>query len=77
MINTYFDRVDAASGYKPTRSSPIEDDPRYYGGSLYATMLDRNVAQAKNYLANFIDYQARIAKLEIQGKFKRVEGSEG
>jgi hypothetical protein len=55
MIDTYFDRVDAAQGFKPKRSRPVHDDPRYFNGHLYATMLDRNVAEAKANLEHFID----------------------
>lgn len=55
MIDTYFDRVDAATGYKPTPSRPINEDPRHYNGSLYATVIDRNVAEARDRLTGVID----------------------
>lgn len=65
MIDTYFDRCDAASGYKPTRSAPMSDDPRYYNGSLYVTMIHRNVAEAKANLAQELDADIKRHKLEI------------
>ena len=46
MIDTYFDMVDARSGYKPKRSAPAYEDPLYYNGGIYATMLDRQCAVA-------------------------------
>jgi hypothetical protein len=52
MIDTYMDRADAATGYKPTKqAAPDYDDPRYFRGSLYATVIDRMVAEAKYNLA--------------------------
>jgi hypothetical protein len=49
MIDSYFDRCDAATGYRPTPSTskPIHEDPRYWGGQLYATVADRTVAKAR------------------------------
>ncbi len=47
MIDTYFDRVDAAFGYKPTRSRPISEDRRHFRGALYETYIDRLVAEAR------------------------------
>jgi hypothetical protein len=47
VIDTYFDRVDAATGYEPTPSRPISEDPRHWGGQLYATVIDRQVAEAR------------------------------
>jgi hypothetical protein len=49
MIDTYMDRCDAASGYLSTTRF-IEEDPRYYNGQLYATVIDRNVAEARSKL---------------------------
>jgi hypothetical protein len=46
MIDTYFDQVDARSRYKPKRSAPAHEDPLYYNGGIYATMLDRQCAVA-------------------------------
>jgi len=55
MIDTYFDRVDAAQGFTPTRCAPVHDDPRYFMGQLYASMIDRNVAEARFNLRIFIN----------------------
>lgn len=50
MIDTYFDRCDAASGYRPTRAAPISEDHRYWCGRLFPTVIDRHVAEAKRRL---------------------------
>jgi hypothetical protein len=47
MIDTYFDRADAAAGITPTYRPAALDDPRIYAGQLYASVLDRMVAEAK------------------------------
>lgn len=48
MIDTYFDRADAATGYQPTPPKQLDrDDPRYWSGSLYASAIDCAVAMAK------------------------------
>ena len=59
MIDTYFDRADAALGYKRRESAPVWEDPRYYCGQLYNTVLDRNVAEAKDTVAEAIEWAAR------------------
>lgn len=46
MIDTYFDRCDAASDRNQTQP-PIHEDPRYWGGQLYATVIDRMAAKAR------------------------------
>ncbi len=56
MIDTYFDRVDAAQVFTPTRSAPVQDDPRYYGGQLYASTIARNAAEARDNLAAFVNF---------------------
>jgi len=68
MINTYFDRVDASQGFTPTRSAPVHEDPRYFMGQLYASMIDRNVAEAKLNLRIFIN--ARVFKHKVEMKFR-------
>lgn len=65
MIDTYFDRVDAAQGYKFTPSQPISEDPRYWGGQLYATVIDRQVAEARATLRWVITNAARWHKAEM------------
>lgn len=72
MIDTYFDRCDAANDYKSTASRPIWEDPRYYNGSLYSTLIDRNVAEAKANLASHIDQLAMRAKSVINIEFVRI-----
>lgn len=67
MIDTYFDRCDAASGYKPMRSAsaPVHEDPRYFAGQLYATTLDRNVAEARFNLGVVIAYASVHHRWEL------------
>lgn len=48
MIDTYFDRCDGAMGFIPTRHLIDMCDPRYYAGQLYATVLARMVAEARD-----------------------------
>ena len=66
MLDTYFDRVDAASGYEPTPSRPISEDPRYWGGKLYATVIDRQVAEARAILRWTIGMTANNHRHEIR-----------
>ena len=46
MIDTYMDRCDAATGYKPKRCAPIWDEPLYWNGQIYCTVIDKLTAQA-------------------------------
>jgi hypothetical protein len=43
MIDTYMDRADAVTGWM----QPIHEDPRYWGGKLYDTVIERNAAKAR------------------------------
>lgn len=67
MIDTYFDRADAALGYPRRQSTPVWDDPRCYNGQLYATMIDRNVAEAKDKLRYMLANACMDHKWEIAG----------
>ena len=69
MIDTYFDRTDATLGYKRRESAPVWEDLRYYNGQLYNTMLDRNVAEAKDRVAETIDLLADKHRREIRQHF--------
>jgi hypothetical protein len=65
MIDTYFDRADAATNWKRTRDHKLQeiyDDRRYFQGNLYSTMIDRNVAEAKFNLCAFINERVSIEK---------------
>lgn len=66
MIDTYFDRADAATGYRAQRTQPIHEDPRYWGGQLYATVADRTVAKARAMVRFTIAAAARDHQLEMQ-----------
>lgn len=51
MIDTYFDRADAATRF----FSPVHEDPRYWRGVVHKTVIDRNVAKAKEMLQAHIN----------------------
>lgn len=67
MIDTYADRADAATSYRPTPSTfpDISEDPRYFNYQLYNTMIARNVAEAKWRLNFHISQIVSAHKLEI------------
>ena len=51
MIDTYFDRADRTTGYRATSSQPVDrDDPCYWNGALYDSVINRMVAEAKQTL---------------------------
>lgn len=66
--DTYFDRADAATGYRPKPSTfpDIRDDPRYFNYQLYGTMIARNVAEAKWRLNFHMSPIVSAHKLEIR-----------
>lgn len=78
MIDTYMDRCDAASGYRPTRSAPISEDPRYWNGNLYNTVLDRMIAEAKRTLrreiAHIHHYHATMVRVGFNKAFAQIGG---
>lgn len=47
MVPTYMDRCDAASGYQPPQAAPVTDDPRYWNGALYHSVISRMAAEAR------------------------------
>lgn len=69
MIDSYFDRCDAATGtWRTDRDHAVQslyDDPRYFRGHFYSTMIDRNVAEARDKLGRHIERSARDHKYEI------------
>ena len=70
MIDTYMDRADAATGnWRTQRDNSVQqlyDDPRYYNGSLYATVIDRNVAEARDRLTGVIDRAVQQNRRELR-----------
>lgn len=69
MIDTYFDRADAACGIRAPSRHPhlIQDsDPRYFEGVLYASATDARVAKARVRLAWVIDRAATQHSLEMR-----------
>lgn len=60
MIDTYFDRADAAARFMATYQPIDRDDPRLYAGQLYASVLSRMVAEARDN----VFYAVAMATLE-------------
>lgn len=72
MIDSYFDRCDAASGYKPTARYLDQNDARYFGGQLYATVIDRMVAEAKFEMQGQLAFLVTHHKRQIRDGFARA-----
>lgn len=68
MLDTYMDRADAAIGYRPMPCTPVTDDARYFNGAFYATVIDRNAAEARANLAAFVHDLALRHKAQILKK---------
>lgn len=65
MIDTYFDRCDAAQGYRP-KAKPISlDDPRQYRGLYFDTTISRNTYAALDCLQQQLDRDVARHKLEL------------
>lgn len=78
MIDTYFDRADAASGYKPTPAKQLDrDDPRYWNGSMYASAIDCAVAMAKYRLRIDIAYIHHRHARAIREDFRQARARIG
>lgn len=63
MIDTYFDRTDWPS-WMNWKSQDF-DDSRIFAGSLYSTMIDRNVAEAKANVRSIINNRVSWHRVEI------------
>lgn len=66
MIDTYFDRCDAASGFRSTARFIDSNDPRYFAGQLYATVIDRNVAEARLRIADQVEVHHWLHSHELR-----------
>lgn len=66
MIATYMDRCDAASGYRPAPSRPVHEDPRFYNGGLYASVIDRMADEARAALRWAVGNDAVWHKRELR-----------
>lgn len=78
MIDTYMDRADAATGYTPPAAKPVDrDDPRYWNGALYATVIDRMVAEARQTLRTEIAHIHRYHAVMITVGFNRARAQIG
>lgn len=69
MIDTYFDRADASTGYKVVLSAPISSDTRYFRGQLYATNIDRSVAEARFNVHSIIAQRTTREKIAVSNGF--------
>jgi len=72
MIDTYFDRADAAAGYRPTASRFACEDDRKFNGNLYATVIDRMVAEAKFELQGQLAFSVAHHKRQIMNGFAQA-----
>jgi hypothetical protein len=73
MIDTYMDRADAATGYKPTsRVLPDYESPLYFRGNWYASVIDRMVAEAKYNLAIHISLSCIKHKTAMSMAYRKV-----
>ena len=71
MIDTYMDRADAAAGYRPTPPKPVDrDDPCYWNGALYDSVINRMVAEAKQTLRADLETECIIHRAMIRFGFK-------
>lgn len=72
MTATYMDRADAATGYRlpPPPPGRVHEDPRYWNGSLYATVTDRMAAEARAIVRWTAAEAAHIHKWEIRHGIK-------
>lgn len=66
MIDTYFDRADAAAGIAPTYRLHPDTDRRLYAGQLYATVLARMVAEARDNVRYTVAWAALEHKEEMR-----------
>jgi hypothetical protein len=72
MIDTYFDRADASLGYRRTPYRPVWNDPRFFMGQLYSTMIERNAAEARFNLKQAIDQACWIHRSAIYASFRNI-----
>lgn len=70
MIDTYFDRADAATGYRATPPQPVDrEDPCYWNGALYDSVINRMVAEAKFELQGQLVFVVAHHKRQIRDGF--------
>ena len=78
MIDTYMDRCDAASGYKPQQAAPITEDPRYWNGALYHSVISRMAAEARYNVRIGIAlnhrYHANMVRVGFNRAFAQIGG---
>jgi hypothetical protein len=72
MMDTYADRADAATSYRPTRTEPDYNSPLYFNGDWYMSMIHRNVAEAKYNLQMELHYLVAREKYQIQRAFQKA-----
>jgi hypothetical protein len=65
MLDSYFDKKDWPVWMTTKSVAASFDDPRYYNGALYNTVLDRNVAQAKDNVRRSISNAHAWHRIEI------------
>ena len=78
MIDTYFDRADnvyrinwlANPNQREEYRKEPSASPRYYKGEIYATLLDRNVAEAKENLRLSVLAASRMHRREVYANIR-------
>lgn len=78
MIDSYMNRADAATGYRPTPTKPVDrDDPCYWNGALYDSVINRMVAEARHVLRTEIELEHHIQRNMIRIGFNRARAALG
>lgn len=70
MIDTYFDRADAAMRSHHAPAQADQEDPRYWRGQIYSTIIDKMTAEARSNLADFISIQHSFHRNEVRHGIK-------
>jgi len=70
MIDTYFDRADWPVWMNLKPSTKHWEDPRYFEHQLYSTMIERNVAEAKDNVRQLINNRVSWHRVEIGNQIK-------
>lgn len=73
MIDTYFDRADRITGYRATPPKPVDrDDPCYWNGALYDSVINRMVAEAKFEMQGRLAFVVAHHKRQIRDGFAQA-----
>lgn len=67
MIDSYFDRCDAAARYLHITTCIDTTDPRYYRGQIYASTIACNTAKAKDRVEEtiYIEHLTHVFEMDL------------